>query len=205
MKLTAKQLKQIEERIALAEKKTSGEIVVTVVPQSGGYAWIWYAWGTLGAVTTTVVITVLSLTSWGFSALQMVEWQILGTCVGLLLALIPACRRLFVSKKVRASKVHRESLAAFVARGIVETRDRTGILIYVSHFEHRVEILADKGIHLKVGEDYWKQQTAEIVDGIHKGQMTEALCHAVDEMGSRLAAFFPPRPGDTNELPDKVQ
>lgn len=205
MILNPEQKRQLESHIAAAESKTSGEIVVRVVKSSGGYAWIPWFYAAAGLVVASATIGVCSFYDWGFSALQLLEWQIVGACAGLLFSFWSTSRRWLVSQKVRAGKVHRQALAHFVAAGITETRDRTGILIYVSEFEHRVEIIGDKGIHALVGTSYWKEQVEGIVQGVAAGQAAEALCRAVDEMGAKLASHFPPRADDTNELPNTVE
>ena len=202
--LNTDQKRTLETHIEQAEKHTSGEIVVRIVRSSGGYAWIPWTFAAIGLAVPTTGIAISSFTDWGFSALQLLEWQIAGTCVGLALSFAAPCRRWVVSKKVRAAKVHRQALAHFVGAGIVETRDRTGILIYVSEFEHRAEILADKGIHSLVGASYWTEQVNGIVRGVAEGRAGEALCRAVDEMGAKLAQHFPPRADDRNELPNTV-
>jgi putative membrane protein len=205
MILNTEQKKQLEARIAAAEKATSGEIVVRIVKSSGGYAWIPWAYAASGTLVASMAIGICSAYDWSFSAMQLLEWQIVGACSGILLSLWGPSRRLLVSKNVRAAKVHRQSLAHFVAAGISETRDRTGILVYVSEFERRVEILADKGIHVLLGEGYWKDQVEGIVKGVAQRKAGEALCRAVDEMGAKLAAHFPARADDQNELSNSVQ
>ncbi len=204
MLFTPEERKQIESRVEAAEKRTSGEIVVAIVPSSGGYAWVFWACAASGAGLASLIIGTLSFTEWPFSALQMLEWQIVGTCIGLGLAFPPAVRRLWVSKKVRAAKVHRQSLAAFTAAGIAGTRERTGILIYISEFEHRVEILGDKGIHEKVGSGFWDAQVKHIIEGIRGKYAARAVQEAVDQMGEKLAQHFPVRAGDHNELPNRI-
>ena len=81
---------------------------------------------------------------WSFATHEILEVQCLFALVGSLLGRIPLLKRWTLPKKLISERVHRECLANFVATGMQETRDRTGILIYLSELEHRVEILADR-------------------------------------------------------------
>ncbi len=203
--LTAEDKKQLASAITAAEKNTSGEIVLMVEPSSGGYAWVYYAWILLGILTATLTLAIYTSRNWPLSILTFVESQALGATLGLVLASVPRFRRLLIGQKALAHKVHRASLAHFVDKGIVNTVDRTGILIYVSLFEHRVEILADKGIHTLVGQSYWDTQVRNIVGGIRRHKTRDALLQAIAEMGDKLAVHFPPTTTNPNELPDTVK
>ncbi len=193
---------RIEKAIATAEKNTSGEIVVRVVRSSGGYAWVPWCLANTGMLSATALHWLFP--QWGTSALSLAEWQLAGFAVGLGLTFSPQVRRFLVPRKTRAFKVHREALARFVAEGIVETQDRTGVLIYISEFENCAEILADKGIHSRVPSGYWDDELAKLVDGIKRKDSATALCAVIQNIGAKLAEEFPPRPQDSNELSDKI-
>lgn len=196
--------KKIEACVQQAEAGTSGEIVVLYLKSAGAYAWVYFAWATLGMFFTSFVVAFFSYQQWPLSALQMLEWQLVGLAVGLAVSLVPAFRRCLVPSRTRASKVHRAALAAFTAKGVFETRGRSGILICVSEFEHLVEILADRGIHEKLGLAYWKRQADAISAGVKKKQAVVALTTSIEEMAKALKTHFPRNGDDTNELPDTV-
>ncbi len=59
-------------------------------------------------------------------------------------------KRLVASKNRIGEAVHIFALASFSEHGLHYTREHTGILILVSLLEHRVEVLADRGINAKV-------------------------------------------------------
>ena len=86
--------------------------------------------------------------------------------------------------------------------GLVETRERTGILIFVSLLEHRVVVLADRGIHARVAEGTWDGVVARIVTGIRAGRAEEGLADGIRACGEILAGRLPGRPDDRNELPN---
>lgn len=85
-----------------------------------------------------------------------------------------------------------------------DTEDNCGVLLYVLLAEHRIEIVADRGIASKVAADEWNAITSHMRDEFAKGHFREAVLTGVDEVGALLARHFPsdgtPR---TNELPDQ--
>lgn len=198
-------LKQVAKEISLVEAKTSGEIVVVTVPRSSDYAWVPLVWGAIGWALASALLCVLFV-GWHYDlSISMILESQLGTVVLFyLLGRYPSLLRRSIPKKEAASLVHEAALAHFTVRGLCETRDRTGILIYISELEHRIEILADRGIHSVVGETYWEDQVRHIVEGIRRDRAGEALCEAIRQMGEKLAALFPARHDDTNELGNEV-
>ncbi len=61
-------------------------------------------------------------------------------------ARIPPLRRLLSAPRVRDENVHDAARALFVDRGVTRTTGRTGILVYLSALERRVEVVADIGV-----------------------------------------------------------
>lgn len=95
-------------------------------------------------------------------------------------------------------------MLSFFDLGIHRTRDRTGILILISLFEHRVHLLADEGINAKVSHETWQEIVATITAGLHNGNACDALCSAIERCAEILEGHFPRRSDDRNELPDLV-
>ena len=87
--------------------------------------------------------------------------------------------------------------------GLVETRERTGILIYVSLLEHRVVVLADRGIHSRVEAGTWDAVVERVVVGIRENRAEAGLADGIRLCGEILAERFPIRAGDLNELPNR--
>jgi putative membrane protein len=93
---------------------------------------------------------------------------------------------------------------SFVDQNIACTRDRTGILIYVSTFEQRAEVVVDIGIIRRENDGQLARAIAKIENVIAQGGSIEAFEQAVREFGLWLADSLPPRIDDTNELADEV-
>src|SRR5215469_13303683 len=65
-------------------------------------------------------------------------------------------RILLVPRSVQRARAHRNALEQFVVRGISRTRNRCGVLIFVSLAEHYARIIADEGIAQKVHASEWQ-------------------------------------------------
>lgn len=192
----------IEERIRAAERTTSGEIVVKVVTSSDSYA----AAATLGSSMLSLLGALLFMLASGNRDM----WTFLGIFAAFFIVLhelfrrVPAFKRPFVSSSDMQEEVAEAAAGAFFRRGIYNTRNRTGILIYISVFEHRVRVIADQGISSMVDQQLWQEVVDTIIRGIRSRQQGRAIAEAVDRCGAILAGYFPRRSGDRNELSDAI-
>jgi putative membrane protein len=101
-------------------------------------------------------------------------------------------------------EVEEAAINAFYQKDINQTVDHTGILIYISLFEHHVRVIADKGINAKVDKAVWQEIVDTIVGGIKSKAQAAAIAGAVDRCAAILAAHFPLKAGDRNELGNEV-
>ena len=85
-----------------------------------------------------------------------------------------------------------------------ETRDKTGILIFLLLKEKQFQILADEGINEKVDPDTWKKQAKILVNFFKEKNYTEGLVTLIQNMGKILTEHFPIKEDDANELSDEV-
>ncbi len=101
--------------------------------------------------------------------------------------------------------VRRVAEKAFVRLGMTATKDRNGILFFIVPSRKKFAVLGDKGIHAKVGQDFWESLAGLMSGHFRKGEFTEGLVAAIEESGRQLAAHFPCDPTtDVNELPDDI-
>ena len=69
---------------------------------------------------------------------------------------VPPFARLFLAAHRRDLEVRQHAQSLFLTRELFATRARTGVLILVSLFERRIEILPDTGLHARVSEADWR-------------------------------------------------
>lgn len=92
----------------------------------------------------------------------------------------------------------------FFKLGVANTRDKTGILIFLLLEDRKFYILADSGINAKVHKETWDKIKNQMQLKFSKGEFCQGLVFGVDEVGKILSLHFPVRPGDTNELSNKI-
>jgi uncharacterized membrane protein len=104
----------------------------------------------------------------------------------------------------RAPDVLERARQVFDGLGMHRTRDRNGVLIYLALEDRRLAVLGDEAVHARVGEAYWAHVREVMVDRLRRQAPREAILAAIGDLVTVLAAHFPPRPDDTDELPDRV-
>jgi putative membrane protein len=200
--LTDAERNQIEKKVRDAEASTSGEIVVIAVGESSNYpSAIMAASGAIALVLAVGGSLVYgSENMWLFLVLFALFFIGANEAV----KRFPALKRPFVSRAEISEEVEEAAIHSFYHRKVHETRDRTGILIYISLYEHSVRVLADTGIDAKVGKQVWKGVVDTITKGIRDGQPGEGICSAVEQCGKLLSQHFPRKSDDRNELEDAM-
>ena len=112
-------------------------------------------------------------------------------------------RRLIPEDEIERS-VGLRAEAAFLREEVFNTRERTGILVFLALFEHRAVILGDEGINRAVPEGDWQALVDHLVAGIREGRAAEALCETIARCGEVLEAHHVElRPDDEDELADE--
>ena len=92
----------------------------------------------------------------------------------------------------------------FYKLGMQNTRDKTGILIFVLLKERKFYILADSGINEKVDQETWDTVRDNMRKKFIDGEFCNGILYAIEEIGQILSEFFPIKSDDTNELSNKV-
>jgi len=87
--------------------------------------------------------------------------------------------------------------------GVWDTEHNSGVLIYLLLADRRVEIVADRGIHGKVGSAAWDAICGEMQQEFARGQFERGVVLGVRAISDLLAAHFPPSGDGPNELPDR--
>lgn len=207
--------KRIAEAIKRAEQKTSTEIVTVVATASGRYD---RAEDIVGFLTALLAVTAgwlacpafHSESAWGTGPsvsglLSVLISMVAGFAAGSALASrLPALRLPFISKRELEEEVHRAAQTAFMSSRIRKTTGGTGILLFVSFYEHRVVVLPDDAILEKLPGLDWGKLCAAIVSGIKANRPTEALEEAVASCGEILGEVFPRQDDDEDELSNEL-
>jgi putative membrane protein len=199
---SAEEQERIRQAVNDAEKKTSGEIVPMIVSASGRYAEVELSGLVVGLVLGTLA-AFLWHDPWGSVQIYLF-WPIVGAILGFVICSIPSLKRRLISKDRIADAVQARSLAAFTGHGLHYTKAHTGILIFGSLLEHRVIVLADRGINEKVQAGTWNEIVNTITESLKSGKGCDGFCKAIDRCGEILAQHFPRSADDRDELPNKL-
>ena len=85
-----------------------------------------------------------------------------------------------------------------------ETKDRNGVLIYLSIDDHKFAIIGDAGINKVVPEGFWDDIKEMMIGHFKKGEFAPALIEGIEKTGEHLKKYFPWQEDDVNELPDEI-
>ena len=85
-----------------------------------------------------------------------------------------------------------------------QTKDRNGVLIYLSINDRKFAIIGDAGINKVVPEGFWNEIKERMIAHFKKGEFATGLIHGIKETGEHLKQYFPSQENDVNELPDEI-
>lgn len=191
---------RITAAIHAAEKNTSGEFVAVVARSSDHYIFLPLLWA---AFLALILPGILYLASVPLAWVHLYQIQ-LGVFVvlALLFLFVPELHLHLVPRHVKHSRASRLAKAQFYQQGVHMTREHSGVLFFVSLAEHYVEIVADQGIHEKLGEAHWHGIVQAFIEEVHKGQVVDGFVAAITACGAAMAKHYPPEPGNADELSD---
>ena len=73
-----------------------------------------------------------------------------------------------------------------------ETKERNGILIYLSINDRKFAIIGDLGINKVVPEGFWNQIKEKMIDHFSRGEFVPGIISGIEKTGEKLKKFFPP-------------
>lgn len=198
--LTDETRKRVRDAIVDIELCTGAEVVATVSARSGHYRHADYLFGAISSLAAlgfyflypeplfddvAVVIVIVAFFAGAFFS-----------------AAVQGLRRLLVSRPLMNQNVATTARSRFVEQGISATSGRTGILVYVSLFEDRAEVVPDIGIPVGRLGERWTKAVEAIDAGAREG--VGPFLTALTALGPILAEAVPRSADDKNELPDEV-
>lgn len=209
---------RIEQAVAAAEAQTSCEIMPVVATSSGRYdraedmIGLWLA-------TITAIVLWLALPrhatepgSWGQFPLA---YELMLLVAGIVAAFAAGAwagsrvgwlRRLFTPRVQMEEEVARRAKEVFFDTRVHHTAGATGLLVYLSLFEHMARVLVDQKIldHPALGQAFVDRLCRQLTEAMHRSDPTVALCETIHAAGQQLANPLPRAEDDVNELQDAL-
>lgn len=87
--------------------------------------------------------------------------------------------------------------------GVWDTAENSGVLIYVQLVDHRVEILADRGIAARVEQAEWEAICRTMEAAFRAGDFRGGALAAIARTGEILNRHFPAGECNPDELPNQ--
>ena len=186
--------------IEVVEATSAVEVVVAVRRQSSGWLHVNVI---VGAVAGFAALALMLFGSHPFALASILfDPFVVGMLAGLLVELVPACKRVLTPARWRRRAVQAQAAVTFVGRNVHATSGRTGLLIYASWLERDATVVADVGVVASIAPADLDALRAGLaaamkVDGA-------ALARAVTAFAAAAARGLPRSADDINELPDEI-
>lgn len=194
---------KLEQVIENIEEKTSVEVVVAITPGSDSYIDAFLK----GGLLFLIIMMLFLLYSPVFFSEILVPLDLAAAfAVGaFIVRVFPPVKRLLVSNKRKERYVNAAANTFFRENHLDETIDRTAFLVYLSVFEKKCKLIADKGIStaLPAGE------RQEIEGFLHRkfsrGVLPETILEVLPTVIRPFSEYLPPAEDNIDELPNRLR
>ncbi|HVY06442.1 MAG TPA: hypothetical protein VHB46_10750 [Burkholderiales bacterium] len=209
MHLTEQERHSIASRAAALERRTGTQLVAAVAGKSDSYPeapWKAFALGAAAAAALSVLFQ-LEAGDWngGYAGIAHVLVILSGGVIAALgTVLLSPVARLFTDATRREIEVRQHAQALFYRHRLDRTRGRVGVLLFVSRFERRVELIADAGFDGRVDASAWAQVTDRTAFVLRHAGTAAAMRAGMDALEALLLQSGIAGDPSGNELPDEV-
>jgi putative membrane protein len=201
--LSAESKRALTAVVEAIELGSGAEIVVAVRPRSSPLV---VPCALVGALAGILGLAFLLFSPWLFSHdAMLLDTVLLGLAGAWICRRVEGLQRWFIPRALAQLSVERAAKTEFVDRGVMETRERLGVLVYVSQLERAVCVVADRGVRERVESRAWDAASAELEHAVavHDDDGV-AWAAALEGFLPVLARALPRLPDDVNELEDFV-
>ncbi len=102
------------------------------------------------------------------------------------------------------SEVLDRAATVFKTLSMHKTKERNGVLFYLSVNDKKFAIIGDVGINAVVRSDFWDSTKELVISHFKKGEFTEGLLAGIELAGKHLKQYFPHQQDDVNELSNDI-
>jgi uncharacterized membrane protein len=111
---------------------------------------------------------------------------------------------LFIDDNCENSDPVKKAAVIFQKLKMHKTKLRSGVLIYLAISNHKFAIIGDKGIHEKVGDDFWNEVKDLMLANFKKNQVAAGLIAGIKKAGESLSQHFPRQHDDRDEISNEI-
>lgn len=189
-----------ERAIAEIERASAVEVVVAVRRRSAAYL---HANLLVGATAALLGLAAMLFAEHVFALTSILfDPFVVGGLAGAAVELLPGVKRAFTPVDLRQREVARAARSTFLERGVHNTRDRSGVLVYISWLERVVVLVADSGLDRRLPATARLEAEEILTAAMASGGA--AVARALEKLALALGSAMPRRDDDINELPDAV-
>lgn len=198
--LNPESIKKIEEAVAQAETRTTGEIVPMIVRRSSstGHVAPLLILAGLCIVLASEAFVRVSEHAWGLWA--EVGLILLVSGVGVVLSRLSFVQRWFTLDADLDQQVRMRAVAEFHEYGLSRTQGGTGILLLTSLMEREAVVLADKSISDQLPPETWAEVIQTLIQGVKEDNLATGYVRAIAQCGEILARRFPNHAHNPDEM-----
>ncbi len=80
---------------------------------------------------------------------------------------------------------------AFERMRVWDTHANNGVLLYLLLADHRIEVVADRGLHSRVSAEQWRGVCQLMEERLRAGDATDAVVRGIEAVSDLLAEHFP--------------
>lgn len=208
--LAAAEAAAIDQMVARVESRTGVQIATAIVRRSDAYTEL--PWKAFALGTSLAALALVAADAWN------PQWATASTALLLAVATLlsgmalagaamftPSFARLLLRGHRAEIEARRYAESLFFRRGLFRTRTRTAVLILVSLFERRIEIVADEGLQSRVSAAEWNGVIARMTPHLRSERPFDAVRDALEAVDALLASKgFQGDPAADDELPNRT-
>lgn len=191
---------KIKEGINNVEQQSSCELVAVLSKESHNYAFLLTMIAAFSALITPAILMIFGMASslliYQIQVVVFVLLYLLFNVNYILYAILPAR---YMKKK--ASQRAKES---FVSLGLHQTKNQQSVMIFVSLFEHYVEIIADVGVREKLSNETWQEIINDFTTDVKNGNFEIGYLKAIESIRKILIESFPRSDDSDTILPNRL-
>lgn len=103
---------------------------------------------------------------------------------------------------LRGQSARERAIDLFSQLRIWDTEHNSGVLIYLLLADRQVELVADRGIHAKVGSRQWLAICSDMEAAFKMANYKDGVVSGIHAVTGQLKKHFPAEAGNHNELAD---
>ena len=196
---------KLYQTISDIEDNSLVEVVTIIREKSEAYKDIGFL---VASIFTAIVLTIMILIPIDIPDYPFVAY--IFTFVSFFIAFFltmnfPALLKLFIKQKRIDRSVEIMSRAIFQKGGIRFTEDKIGVLFFVSYFEKKIVIVADRGAKMAVPQEDWDNIQAQFDTCFKEGEVSKNILKVLSNTKDIFNSYIPPIENDINELPDNLE